>query len=393
MNDIFLSYANDDLARIRPLVHFLAQHGWSVWWDRSIPFGKTYDQVIEEALDAARCVVVVWSQASVASHWVRTEAEEGRQRGILVPVMIDNNVRLPLAFRLLQTGRLLDWSDTASHPEFARLVQAITVLLGPPPRQAASAPDPVAPMKPPLPVSVPELSTSASDDSSRLVNSLGMTFVRIASGEFRMGSTDGASDERPVHTVRISQPFYLGIHAVTQGQWEAVMGDNPSRFMGDLNRPVEMVSWEDVQAFIGQLNAREGHALYRLPTEAEWEYAARAGSTTAYCFGDDPRRLGEYAWYSENAGGQIHPVGQLQPNTWGLYDMHGNVWEWVQDWYGKYTAEPVTDPQEPAAGSLRVLRGGSWGFVARGCRSAYRLVGAPVNRSVIHGVRLLRTAL
>ena len=246
MNDIFLSYANDDLARIRPLVHFLAQHGWSVWWDRSIPFGKTYDQVIEEALDAARCVVVVWSQASVASHWVRTEAEEGRQRGILVPVMIDNNVRLPLAFRLLQTGRLLDWSDTASHPEFARLVQAITVLLGPPPRQAASAPDPVAPMKPPLPVSVPELSTSASDDFSRLVNSLGMTFVRIASGEFRMGSTDGASDERPVHTVRISQPFYLGIHAVTQGQWEAVMGNNPSRFKGDAKRPVETVSWEEV---------------------------------------------------------------------------------------------------------------------------------------------------
>src|SRR5215831_1738343 len=294
MNDIFLSYANDDLARIRPLVHFLAQQGWSVWWDRSIPFGKTYDQVIEEALDAARCVMVVWSQASVASHWVRTEAEEGRQRGILVPVMIDNNVRLPLAFRLLQTGRLLDWSDTASHPEFARLVQAITVLLGPPPRQAASAPDPVAPIRPPLPVRVPEPSTPASDRPPRVVNSLGMTFAFVPAGEFRMGSTDGRDNERPVHTVRISQPFYLGIHAVTQNQWEAVMGNNPSRCTGDPNRPVETVSWEDVQAFIGQLNAREGHALYRLPTEAEWEYAARAGSTTVYCFGDDPRRLGEY---------------------------------------------------------------------------------------------------
>ena len=149
MSDIFLSYASEDLARIRPLVHFLTQHGWSVWWDRTIPLGKTYDQVIEEALDAARCVVVVWSQVSVASHWVRTEAEEGRQRGILVPVMIDSGVRLPLGFRLLQTALLLDWSDLASHPEFARLVQAITVLLGPLPQQAAPAPAPVAPMRPP----------------------------------------------------------------------------------------------------------------------------------------------------------------------------------------------------------------------------------------------------
>jgi formylglycine-generating enzyme required for sulfatase activity len=219
-----------------------------------------------------------------------------------------------------------------------------------------------------------------------------MTFVRIPAGEFRMGSTDGHADERPVHTVRISQPFYLGIHAVTQGQWEAAMGNNPSRFTGDPNRPVERVSWEDVQEFIGRLNAREGHTLYRLPTEAEWEYAARAGSTTAYCFGDDSHRLGEYAWYSENAGRQTHPVGTLQPNAWGLYDMHGNVWEWVQDWYGKYAAEPVTDPQGPALGSARVYRGGSWSYGAGYCRSAYRRHDAPGYRYGGLGFRLLRTA-
>ena len=154
------------------------------------------------------------------------------------------------------------------------------------------------------------------------------------------------------------------------------------------------VSWEEVQTFIGQLNTREGHALYRLPTEAEWEYAARAGSTTAYCFGDDPRQLGEYAWYSENAGGRTHPhpVGQLQPNTWGLYDMHGNVWEWVQDRYGQYTAEPVTDPQGCAAGPDRVIRGGSWYYGARFCRSAFRSHAAPGDRSFTLGFRLLRTA-
>jgi formylglycine-generating enzyme required for sulfatase activity len=392
MSDIFLSYASEDLARIRPLVHFLTQHGWSVWWDRTIPLGKTYDQVIEEALDAAHCVVVVWSQASVVSHWVRTEAEEGRQRGILVPVMIDSSVRLPLGFRLLQTALLLDWSDLTSHSEFARLVQAITALLGPLPQQATPAPAPVAPMRPPLPAGAPEPSTPASDRPPRVVNSLGMTFALVPAGEFRMGSTDGNDGEKPVHTVRISQPFYLGIHAVTQGQWEAVMDNNPSRFTGDPNRPVERVSWEDAQAFIGHLNTREGHTRYRLPTEAEWEYAACAGSTTLYYFGDDSSRLGEYAWYGENAGGQTHPVGTLQPNAWGLYDMHGNVWEWVQDWYSTYTTEAVTDPQGPASGSSRVLRGGSWSDGAWHCRSAYRDC-APGYRSDNLGFRLLRTAL
>src|SRR4029434_679147 len=160
---------------------------------------------------------------------------------------------------------------------------------------------------------------------THMVNSLGMPFVLVPAGEFLMGSADGADDERPVHTVRISQPFYLGQYAVTQAQLQAVMESNPSQFTGDPNRPVEQVSWEDVQEFIRRLHAREGGAAYRLPTEAEWEYAARAGSTTAYCFGDDPRQLREYAWYSENSGGQTHPVGQLKPSAWGLYDMHGNV--------------------------------------------------------------------
>lgn len=190
------------------------------------------------------------------------------------------------------------------------------------------------------------------------VNSLGMAFVLIPAGEFLMASDTEDSDEKPVHRVRISRPFYLSQHVVTQGQWQAVMGNNPSRFTGDSRLPVENVSWNDVQDFIRQLHAREGlvppsgrsalgrffglrraqeeSVYYRLPTEAEWEYAARAGSTTAYSFGDDPRQLGAHAWYGENAGDKTHPVGQKQPNAWGLHDMHGNVWEWVQDWYGAY---------------------------------------------------------
>ena len=219
-----------------------------------------------------------------------------------------------------------------------------------------------------------------------------MQFALIPVGKFEMGSDMGEEKERPVHTVRISKPFYLGIHEVTQGQWETVMGHNPSRFKGDTSRPVETVSWEEVQKFIEKLNPMEGGTKYRLPTEAEWEYAARAGSTTAYSFGDDSSQLGKYAWFGDNAGNTTRPVGQLQPNAWGLYDMHGNVWEWVQDWYGGYAAEPVTDPQGPTSGSDRVVRGGSWSHGAGDCRSADRSRSAPGDRYVNLGFRLLRTA-
>jgi formylglycine-generating enzyme required for sulfatase activity len=223
-------------------------------------------------------------------------------------------------------------------------------------------------------------------------NSIGMEFVLIPAGEFRMGSNDGGNEEKPVHTVRISKAFYLGKYEVTQGQWQAVMGNNPSSFTGDANLPVEQVSWEDAQDFIRKLNAREGGTKYRLPTEAEWEYAARAGAMTAYSFGDDARQLGNYAWYDENAANKTHPVGQLQPNVWGLYDMHGNVSEWVQDWYGEYVAASVTDPQGPASGSHRVLRDGSWDDFASRCRAAARGLNPPGGRNGGLGVRLLRTA-
>jgi formylglycine-generating enzyme required for sulfatase activity len=220
-----------------------------------------------------------------------------------------------------------------------------------------------------------------------------MEFALIQPGEFMMGSDKGNDDEKPMHEVRLSKPFYLGKYEVTQGQWQAVMGNNPSRFKGDPNLPVEQVSWEDVQAFIRKLNAIDGGTTYRLPTEAEWEYAARAGTTTAYSFGDDPPLLGEYAWYSGNAKGKTHPVGQKKSNAWGLHDMHGNVWEWVQDWYSKpYPSGTVTDPQGPASGSIRVYRGGSWITHARYCRVSYRDDQSPGGRVVHLGFRLLRTA-
>ena len=224
----------------------------------------------------------------------------------------------------------------------------------------------------------------------RLTNSVGMEFVLIPAGTFTMGAIDSYPDEQPIRTVRISQPFYLGKYEVTQAQWEAVMGYNPSAWRGQRHLPVEQVSWEDVQEFLRRLNAEEGVARYRVPTEAEWEYAARAGATTPYSFGSDVSRLDEYAWYGGNAAHTSHPVGQLKPNAWGLHDMHGNVQEWVQDGRRPYQVGTVTDPQGPTSGSLRIYLGGSWDNLFSYCRAAYRFFRDPYNRSDTRGFRLLR---
>ena len=216
----------------------------------------------------------------------------------------------------------------------------------------------------------------------------GIEFVWAPPGEFQMGSTssESRSNERPVTQVRISRGFWMGKYEVTQAQWEAVMGSNPSRFKncgGDC--PVEAVSWEDVQEFIGKLNARSGGRPYRLPTEAEWEYAARAG-TTEDRYGD----LDEIAWYRSNSRSTTHPVGEKAANAWGLHDMLGNVWEWVQDWHGSYPGGSVTAPTGPGSGSGRVRRGGGWGSNASSCRSARRDRNSPGNRVYSLGFRLLR---
>jgi formylglycine-generating enzyme required for sulfatase activity len=219
---------------------------------------------------------------------------------------------------------------------------------------------------------------------------LNLEFVSIHPGVFPMGSTV-FDDEQPVHDIRISRPFYLGKYPVTQAQWEAVMGTNMSYFQGHPRRLVENVSWEEAQAFIERLNDVEGHRQYRLPTEAEWEYAARAGSTTDYYFGGDVNRLHHYAWRASNSGGQTHLVGQRKPNPWGLYDIHGNVWEWVQDWYDDtYDEEGCKQaPQGASTSVYRVVRGGSWDK-AGDCRSASRNVEVPSSRNPTIGFRLLR---
>ena len=217
-----------------------------------------------------------------------------------------------------------------------------------------------------------------------------MEFVLIQPGTFMMGADK--ENERPAHQVTLTKPFDLGKYEVTQEQWEIVMGSNPSTFRGAKN-PVEMVSWDLCQQFVAKLQAKVPGQTFRLPTEAEWEYACRASTTGDYCYGDGEGSLAEYAWYKSNANNTPHPVGEKKPNAWGLYDMHGNVWEWCADSYGAYPATAVNDPQGASSGSIRVYRGGNWDSDAYYCRVAGRVSGYPTGSYYAVGFRLARSSV
>ena len=223
-----------------------------------------------------------------------------------------------------------------------------------------------------------------------ILKRLDWKFVTIPSGSFQMGSNEGDSDEKPVHNVYIKS-FKMMTTEVTQAQWTAVMGNNPSNWRGD-DLPVEQVSWNDIQEFLKKLNQLDPGKGYRLPTESEWEYACRAGTTSKYYSGNSDSDLGRVGWYRGNSGIKAHPVGQKEANTWGLYDMHGNVLEWCADWYhDSYNGAP-TDGSAwlSPSGSRRVLRGGRWGSVPFGCRSARRSGDPPDYRGDARGFRLVR---
>ncbi|WP_231585655.1 formylglycine-generating enzyme family protein [Methanosarcina sp. WWM596] len=234
-------------------------------------------------------------------------------------------------------------------------------------------------------------------------NSIGMEFVPVPAGEFDMGSSSREKRrklwESPVHRVSIKKPFYLGRYPVTQEQWSKVMGYNPSDFRGE-KYPIETVSWEEAQAFIRKLNAVENigekSPVYRLSTEAEWEYAARAGTTGSYFFGDCELKLTEYAWFLKNSGLEAHPVGLKKPNPWGLYDIYGNVGEWVQDEYHiSYKGAPSDgraweSPFPSVSVPVRIRRGGGWNGNAGCCRSAERLFAAQDRKLNSLGFRVVK---
>ena len=331
MPQIFLCYAKEDEAQVREIYIRLQEEGFQPWMDKiDLLPGQRWEQEISRAIRDSDFILIILSQNSVQRRGffqreyklaLDTLQELPEDTIHTIPVRLDD-CEVPEAFRPLHWANLFEedgfdlivqalragveqrseqdgeYGQQASLAKREQIEEVIDNLA----QEAGEADSVGEPEALHDDVEQPELKPAQPS----ITNSLGMEFVLIPAGKFMMGSNDGDSDEKPVHKVTISQPFYLGKHEVTQRQWEAVMESNPSRFTGDSNRPVENVSWADAQTFIQKLNERESGKTYRLPTEAEWEYACRAGTTTAYSFGDDPGQLGEYAWYSENSGDKTH---------------------------------------------------------------------------------------
>ena len=235
------------------------------------------------------------------------------------------------------------------------------------------------------------LVTNVDNISIPVKDGVSIDMVRVEAGTFTMGATsemkDPWDDEKPTHQVTLTNDYYIGKYEVTQALWKAVMGNKPSKFKGD-NLPVENVSWKDCQEFISKLNSITGKT-FRLPTEAEWEYAARGGNKSQGYQYSGSNNLFDVAWYEDNSGKKTHAVGTKQPNELGIYDMSGNVWEWCQDWFGEYSSSSQTNPTGANSGSYRVKRGGGWGNTARLCRSSCRVINTPGDRDCNLGLRLI----
>ena len=236
----------------------------------------------------------------------------------------------------------------------------------------------------------PSVASGSNAISIPVKDGISIEMVKVEAGTFMMGATPEMekpnSDEKPLHQVTLINDYYMGKYEVTQALWEAVMGSNPSYFKGD-NLPVEKVSWNDCQEFISKLNSLTGRK-FRLPTEAEWEYAARGGKKSRGYQYSGNSNITDVAWYDGNSGSKTHPVGTKQANELGIYDMSGNVYEWCLDWYGSYSSSSQTNPTGADSGSFRVFRGGGWGIYARGCRLSYRYIFTPDDRRSYLGLRL-----
>jgi formylglycine-generating enzyme required for sulfatase activity len=425
MARIFISYRRDDSAGMAGRLYDRLEAGFgrdNIFMDiDAIPLGVDFRDYLQSAV--GQCDVLL---AVIGRNWfgrtaegvrrlddpkdfVRIEIEAALVRGIpVIPVLIDK-VPMPAESELPSSVASLAYRNAIMvdhgrdfHGHVDRLIRGIEWLVQ---RGATPTPKPVAP-RPAVVEPVP----APDDPAQPITNTIGMKLVLIPSGVFLMGSPDSdqhAFDiEKPQHRVRITQPFYLGVYEVTQGQYRVVTSESPSYFKGSDDLPVERVSWNDAVAFCNKLSAREGLKPYyqtgtglptggdgyRLPTEAEWEYACRAGSTTRFSFGDEEASLGEYAWFDGNSDKKTHPVGQKRPNAFGLYDMHGNVWEWCWDGYEEnyYANSPGADPVGPSQAADRVVRGGSWGSDPLLCRAALRNRFTPGGRYGDLGFRVAR---
>lgn len=395
---IFISYRRTDLdghavlfvGRVRDR---LAQQfgAGSVFMDiDSIPLGEDFVEYISGQVKQADVVLAVigpqWSQVMAArageeSDFVRIEIESALGAGSIrvIPVLaggasMPGPAGLPESvLPLRRLNALAVDSGRDFHVHMARLIEALGTGL-PKPMPGA-----------------PTASCVIREAGDTMTGPHGIELVWCPPQTFMMGSApneNGLESEswqgkETQHRVTLTKGFWIGKYPVTQQQWEAVMGSNPSNFKGPQN-PVECVSWNDAHVYLKKLGD-----VYRLPTEAEWEYACRAVTPTAFCFGNEERKLGEGAWYLGNSESRTHPVGEKSPNNWGIYDMHGNVWEWCADWFqDDLGSAAVTDPIGPAFGAYRVVRGGGWISGARNCRSAIRDGIRPESRDYDQGFRV-----
>lgn len=402
--DVFISYSSDDHKIVEGLCAYLEQHKIRCFVAyRDIPVGKPWANAIVEAIEHSRMMLVVFSESFNRSIQVDREIE------------IASEEKKPiLTFRISNTDfagtkkyylKNINWIDAFPYPDktFGTALNAIEVLLGITPTDKKSAVDtPPSQHRKPQSCSARKHNTwwRVAIAAALLIGAAVATWlfmqkgshiepemVLVEGGEFVMGDTFGGGhpDEYPTHKVTVSN-FYIGRYEVTQAEWVAVMGYNPSRFKGD-NIPVDNVSWDDIQEFLARLNEQTGKK-YRLPTEAEWEFAARGGIYSRnykYSGSDD---ISVVAWYGDNSGGQPHPVGLKRNNELTLYDMCGNVWEWCQDWYGPYNDSDQTDTSDTTRVRGRILRGGGWTQNAWQSRVSLRDGFPPHSTGNSYGFRL-----
>jgi formylglycine-generating enzyme required for sulfatase activity len=353
---IFISHSGQDAASSLRLAEDLKRAGLQVWLDEwDIAVGERITEKVQRGLTSANYLAVWLTRASIESGWVEREwqsryrAEIASNSVIVLPLLAEDCAIPPL----LIDKKYADFrsSYTAGLADLLRSI-GLRDWEGP----------------------------------------FGMAFRLILPGAFVMGSRSGEENERPPHQATIDWPFYISTYAVTQGDWKQLMQTTPwsgiPRVKEGDNFPAVNVTWWEAQAFIRQLSSIDKESLYYLPTEEEWEYAARAGTTTEFSFGDDERDMQFFGWsrdLTQNGEEYPHEVGQKRANPWGLYDMHGNVWEWTYSWYfGSYSAQPRQDPDE------KVLKGGAWDYRAYGARSAFRVSKPPHRTDATVGFRIIR---
>jgi formylglycine-generating enzyme required for sulfatase activity len=393
MSDIFLCYSRTDAAVANRLAGQLRAEGWTVFLDVQTQVGQRWHQAIEKELRAARAVVVLWSAISRDSDYVLEEAEYGKRQQILFPAFIER-VEFPYGFSRIQTADLIGWPGTPDHPGLGQLLESLQVHLRAvtaPPSSEAAAAEPR-----PEPKAAPGPAPGQTFRDKLKAGGEGPLMVAVPSGRFRMGSPsdelERSDHEGPQHEVRIDQAFAMGVYAASFDEYDRYTQDTQGRKPNDKgwgrgSRPVIDVSWNDAQAYCAWLMEQTGR-VYRLPSEAEWEYACRAGTTTPFYFG--ARLSTDQANFGGGYAGKTVPVGSFPPNAFGLYDMHGNVWEWCQDtWHDGYAGAPADGSAWQAGGEVsRVLRGGAWHNEPRFCRAANRLANMPDIHDYSFGFRV-----